>query len=554
MRYYFYLTKIFNAVEVNFNFLISGLLTQQQFPAFRGLLFPGRTEFVLRICKFVVHPVQIKPLLILTFLCICWPPTQGLAQPAEKPNFLFILVDDMGWPDLGCYGNAFNETPNIDQLAKEGMRFTNAYAASPVCSPTRASIQTGQYPARVGMNMIINPHRRPWAKLTPPANRWNLPENQPTLAEALKKAGYTSGIFGKWNLGYESPNLAHDRGYIHKMEKDALNPAYHDKINTFTKNNPDKGIGSITEQAVQFMEENKDEPFLCMVSYYSVHIPMEAREELVQKYAAKKTKFETDIHPKYAAMVEHVDESVGLLEEVLETLNIADNTVIFLFSDNGGLIQVYHNSGPIVSINTPLRSEKGTVYEGGIRVPMIVKWPGKVAPGTVSNVPVISNDFFPTMMEMAAAENPAPSPDGISLLPVLRQSGNINREALYWHYPTYHHSTPAAAMREGNYKLIKYYETGELELYNLENDIGELNNLINEHPGLAEKMQEKLHQWQASVKAGMPTPNPNYNISKAYIWGVRPEEPWMEVEAAPLPMEERCKLLSSDGEEVKLQP
>ena len=468
----------------------------------------------------------------------------------QQPNFLFILTDDLGWADPGCYGNTFNETPNIDRLAQQGMRFTDAYAASPVCSPTRASIQTGQYPARVDMNMIINPHRRPWARLTPPPNRWNLPEDTPTLAEALRPAGYASTLIGKWNLGYHHPDMPEDRGYQPPPAENlnSLQESYRELIVNFAQENPDKGIGGITQRAVKFLEENQDNPFLCFVSYYSVHIPMEARASLVQKYAEKKKTYPTDIHPKYAAMVEHTDESVGLLMRALDDLELSDNTVVVFFSDNGGLIQVYHQCGPVVTTNAPLRGEKGTLYEGGIRVPMIVRWPGQIEAGSVSDVPVISHDFFPTFIELAGA-NAKQTIDGKSLVPLLRQSG-LERQTLYWHYPTYHHSTPAAAMREGDYKLIEFYETGEVELYNLKEDEGEQKNIASDAPEVVQRLRKKLSNWQQSVSAAMPTPNPDYHVSKAYIWGERAEKPWMETPPTPLPMQEKCKLLEEDGEMI----
>jgi len=469
------------------------------------------------------------------------------AKPAEeKPNFLFILVDDMGWTDLGIYGNTFNETPNIDRMAEEGIKFNNAYSASPVCSPTRGSLQTGLYPARFDMNMIVNPHRRPWAKLLPPENKWYVPAETPTLAEKLSEYGYTSGIIGKWNLGYRSPNLPGDRGYadIPDKVKPGLKDPVWQELKAFAEQNPYKGTGPEILQSALFMEEHKNEPFMCMVSLHSVHIKMEARDELIEKYQQKKSKVATDIHPKYAAMVEMVDESVGLLLKTLKTLDIEDNTVVFLFSDNGGLIQVYHQTGPIVSTNKPLRSEKGTLYEGGIRVPLIIKWPGKIKPNTMSDALVTSNDFYATMVDLAGGKVEGNvAKDAVSLVPELTGNGSLDRSTLYWHYPAYHHSTPASAIRNGKYKLIEFYESGKVELYNLEADIGELNNIAMDRPDIAKQLQNKLGAWLLDVDAGMPALNPNYDPSKAYIWGQRPEKPWMSATAAPLDPLEKCKLI-----------
>jgi uncharacterized sulfatase len=485
----------------------------------------------------------------LVFVLLMRVVVEAQDPPQPPPNFLFILADDLGWSDLGCYGNTFHETPYIDRLAQQGMRFTNAYAASPVCSPTRASIQTGLYPARIGMNMIINPHRRPWAELSPPNNRWNLPDNTPTLAEALLPSGYVSTLIGKWNLGYDNPDMPVDRGYQAPPHEglDSLNERYREAVVSFAQENSNKGTGKITQLAVKFLEEHRDTPFLCFVSYHSVHIPMEARASSIQKFAEKKKTQTTNIHPKYAAMVADTDESVGLLLQVLDSLKLSDNTLVVFFSDNGGLIQVYHQCGPIITTNAPLRGEKGTLYEGGIRVPMIVRWPGQIPAGALCDEPVISQDFFPTLLELSGARTEQRS-DAKSLVPLLTQRGGFQRSALYWHYPAYHHSTPAAAIRVGDYKLIEFFETGEIELYYLKEDISEQQNIATQVPEVVQELRKKLADWQQEIKAGMPAPNPNYNLSKAYIWGERPEKPWLAVNTRPLPMQEKCQLLDEDEE------
>lgn len=487
----------------------------------------------------------------LAFVLLVIGVVEAQDTPQRSPNFLFILADDLGWSDLGCYGNTFHETPHMDRLAQQGMRFTNAYAASPVCSPTRASIQTGLYPARIGMNMIVNPHRRPWAQLLPPDNRWNLPDNTPTIAEALLPSGYVSTLIGKWNLGYDRPDMPVDRGYQAPPSKglDSLNERYREAMVSFARETPNKGTGKITQQAVKFLEEHQDTPFLCFVSYHSVHIPMEARASSVQKFAEKKKTQTTDIHPKYAAMVADTDESVGLLLQVLDSLKLSDNTVVVFFSYNGGLIQVYHQCGPIITTNAPLRGEKGTLYEGGIRVPMIVRWPGQIPAGSLCDEPVISQDFFPTLLERSGAGT-EPTGDAESLVPLFTQRGDFQRSALYWHHPAYHHSTPAAAIRAGDYKLIEFFETGELVLYNLKEDISEQQNIAAQVPEVAQTLRQQLTDWRQEVRAGMPTPNPNYNPSKAYIWGERPAKPWQTISNRPLPMQEKCTLLDEDGEMI----
>ena len=461
--------------------------------------------------------------------------TGGAGQASiEPPNVVFILVDDLGWKDTGAYGNDFIETPNIDRLAGQGMRFTQAYTASPICTPTRASLQTGQAPARLDMNSIINPHRRPWAKLTPPENEWHLPTDRPTLAEALaEEADYTSTLIGKWNLGYKEVHGPFRNGYVRAPEPDtaALSDAYQSAVAQYKEANQYKGIGRQTTSAIRFLEEQQDaeDPFLLFFSPHMVHIALEARPELTQKYERKKESHDTLVHPEYAAMVETVDESVGLLARALSELGLTENTAVVFYSDNGGMIQVFHDAGPIVTNNAPLRGQKGNLYEGGIRVPLIVRWPGGgVEAGATSEVPVTSNDFFPTLMDWAGADAPEEGVDGTSIAPVLRGSGDssLDREALYWHYPQYHHTAPQAAIRQGDYKLIEFYETGRLELYNLAEDLGERRNLAAEQPERAAALQEELHAWQESVDAGMPTPNPDYDPSLAPIWGKRPERPW----------------------------
>ena len=491
-------------------------------------------------------------MLLLRFflLCLLLEPSQALAQ-TNPPNILLIIADDLGYADLGSYGNDFIETPHLDQLAQQGMRFTQAYAASPVCSPTRVSLQTGYYPARVGMNMIINPHRRPWAQLTPPANRWNLPDTVATLAQALQPAGYASTLVGKWNLGYASPDMPTDRGYLPApTNADGLNEAYQQEVAAFAQQHSHKGTGPITLQAIRFMENHSNAPFLCVVSYFAPHIPMEVDASVAQKYEQKRQNQPTDVHPRYAAMVEVMDEGVGHLLKALKTLQLADNTVVFFVSDNGGLIQVYHECGPIVTTNAPLRGEKGTLYEGGIRVPMIVRWPGLVPANTTSDALTISHDLLPTFVALSGGRPNAALLDGQSLLPVLTQTGTLEREALYWHYPTYHHATPAAAIRQGDYKLIHYYENDQMELFHLAEDVGEQENRATDYPERTQQLRQQLADWQQSVGAAMPTPNPNYNLSKAYIWGTRPEKPWLEVSPDPLPMQERCKLMDTDGQPI----
>jgi len=445
---------------------------------------------------------------------------RGASARASKPNIVFILIDDLGWADLGCYGNAFHETPHIDGLAREGMRFTDAYAAAPVCSPTRASILSGQYPARVGVTNFIAGHLRPWAKLKQVVNRQQyLPLESVTMAEALGEAGYTCGYFGKWHLG--GRDRFPDRQGFDTM---LVSGGRHFKFRTTPKTPVEEGAylaEVLTDHAERFIEAHKDEPFFLFLSHYAVHIPLEARQELIEKYE-KKTKPPTGVnHPVYAAMVEHVDQSVGRVLAGLRAAGVDENTLVVFFSDNGGLRQRFDGDGPIVSTNAPLRDEKGSLYEGGIREPLIVRWPGVVPPRSICRAPVTSVDFYPTLLEAARAPgDPGHVLDGVSLLPLL-EGGRVERDPLFWHYPHYHHSTPAGAVRQGDWKLHEFFEDGRLELYNLRNDLGETRDLAQEKPAKAKELQQQLAAWRESVNADMPTPNPNYDPGRQHEWGRR---------------------------------
>jgi uncharacterized sulfatase len=414
----------------------------------------------------------------------------------RPPNILFILVDDLGWADLGCYGNKFNETPRMDELAAQGMRFTDAYASCPVCSPTRASLLSGQYQQRFGVGDFIPGHWRPFEKLKVPENADAMPLDVTTIPEALAPRGYTSANVGKWHLGHGPKKQGFD-------------------VATNAWSTP-----TLTKRARRFMKQNRDNPFLLYFSPHSVHIPLEAPAELVAKYQEKKSVPGRLCHPVYAAVLEELDRSVGRLLDTLEELNLAENTLVMLFSDNGGMYKSYVGGDAPVTNNGPLRGEKGTLYEGGIRVPFIVRWPGRVQAGSVCREPVISNDVYPTLL--SAADAPKPSDhtlDGADLTPLLRNTEDeLEREALYWHYPYYHHSTPAGAIRSGPWKLIEFFEDHSLELYNLEEDIGEQNNLDREKPDRAARLQSRLRVWRKDVGARMPAPNPKHDPGRADEW------------------------------------
>ena len=428
-----------------------------------------------------------------------------------RPNFVFFLVDDLGWRDVGCYGTKFYETPHVDRLAAEAMRFTNAYAACPVCSPTRASILAGKYPARLNLTDWIPGHKRRNAKLLVPKFNQQLPLEEVTIAEALKEAGYASASIGKWHLGgagyypdkqgfgvnVAGTHKGQPPSYFHPEQIPTMPPGHDGKYLT----------DALTDEAEKFIQANRDRPFFLYFPYYAVHTPIQGKKDVVAKYAAKAPDGGQK-NATYAAMIEGVDDSVGRVMKKLDELKIADRTVVLFMSDNGGLAGV--------TSNAPLRAGKGTLYEGGIREPMIIKWPGATKPGSVCAAPVISTDFYPTMLEMAGLPpRPKQHVDGVSLAALLKQTGGPRREALYWHYPHYHRTLPGGAIRRGDWKLIEYYEDGRLEVYNLKDDPSESKDLAAAMPDRAAEMRKMLADWRQAVGARMPTSNPDYRPGRA---------------------------------------
>ena len=477
---------------------------------------------------------------ILKILLITLLPFSSFA--AEKPNILFFLVDDLGYMDIGANNpDTFYETPNIDQLAATGMRFTDGYAANPVCSPTRYSIMTGKYPSRVDATNFFSRNSGTQREgLFQPAELNNImPLEEITLAEALKTAGYKTFFAGKWHLGPSEEYWPENQGFEINKGGWALGaPRYGSKYFS-PYGNPRLEDGPegehlphrLADETMKFMEDNKDGPFLAYLSFYSVHTPLMAPKELVEKYKRKaarlglvgKEEFGTEEqvlpiqqerqvrisqqHAIYAAMMESMDTNLGRVLDKLEALGIADNTIVCFTSDNGGL----STSEGLPTSNLPLRGGKGWTYEGGIREPYLIKWPGVTKPGSVNTTPVCSIDFYPTLLEIAGAEFDHPI-DGISLVPELRQDGSIDREALYWHYPHYSNQggIPSGAIRMGDWKLIERYEDGRLHLYNLKDDIGEKNDLAEKHPDRVSSMKARLHTWYREVDAKF----------------LRPKEPW----------------------------
>jgi len=434
-----------------------------------------------------------------------------------KPNVIVILADDLGWTDLGCYGSDFYQSPNLDRLAADGMRLTANYSACTVCSPTRAALLTGKYPARLHITDWIPGQMPENPRLIVPDFTKHLPHEETTLAEALKAEGYATASIGKWHLGGEAYYPERHGFDVNIAGSDAAQPlkGYFApwKIETIEQGPQGQYITDrLGAEAEKFIRKHAEEPFFLYLPHFAVHTPIEAKEDLIQKHRARREPGMHHRNAKYAAMIDSMDQTIGRIRDALEELKIADRTIIIFTSDNGGRI-------PTTS-NAPLRVGKGSAYEGGVRVPLIVHWPGVTEAGSTSDVPVITMDLFPTVLEMVGAPAPAEQAiDGVSLTPLLRQADSIPERPLFWHYPHYQHyqeggTTPYGAIRRGDLKLIEFYADSRIELYDLNADIGEQHNLAEPLADKAAQMREELHAWLKVVDAQMPTPNPDYDPSK----------------------------------------
>jgi len=433
-------------------------------------------------------------------------------QARGKPNVLFILVDDMGWRDLACYGHEIHETPNIDKLAGAGMRFTDGYAACPVCGPTRASIMSGKFPSRSGFT----------ANWLPPDDDllWNdsMPKTRPafmkleeiTLAEALKAGGYQTAFVGKWHLGKERYYPQH-QGFDINVAGNHWGHPHKGYFSPYQMEHLDDGpkgeylTDRLTSEAIRVMDDfsREEKPWLMYLSYYTVHAPFHAKAEKVRKYQKKARHLDVKLNANYAAMIESLDENVGRILLWLDETGLQKDTIIVFTSDNGG----FH----MATTNRPLRGYKGSLYDGGIRVPWIVQWPGVTKPGSICNKPVISSDFYPTLLKMTGLPlRPKQHLDGVSLAPLLKGDADFDRGPLVWFYPHYlprHHAEPGSAIRIGDWKLIQYYEDGRQELYNLKRDIGESDNLAKRMPEKAAEMKARLDAMLKEHGANIPTPD-----------------------------------------------
>ncbi|MDQ3623234.1 MAG: sulfatase [Verrucomicrobiota bacterium] len=446
------------------------------------------------------------------------------AAAAPKPNVVLILADDLGWRDLACYGSDLHETPHLDQLAREGMRFTQNYSACTVCSPTRAALMTGKYPARLHITDWIPGQMPDNPRLLVPDWTRHLPPEETTMAEVFQSAGYATASIGKWHLG-DTPYYPEQHGFdLNVAGTSKASPAtgYFApwKIPTLPEGRDgDYLTDRLGEEAVKFIERHRNRPFFLYLPHFAVHTPIQARKELIEKYRARPREGLTHGNAVYAAMIESLDGTVGRIRARLEELQLSDRTIIVFTSDNGGHL-------PTTS-NKPLRLGKASAYEGGVRVPLIVHWPGVTKPGSVSDTPVITMDLFPTLLEMAGlsvpgsqSETGAAGRDGVSLVPLLRGTGAVERTELFWHYPHHQHyqrggAMPYGAIRSGDFKAIEFFNDMRVELYNIREDPGEQRDLAAALPKKAEELGARLHTWRKEAGAQMPAPNPKYDPAKA---------------------------------------
>lgn len=437
------------------------------------------------------------------------------ARQARPPNILLILADDLGWAQVGFNGSRYYATPNLDRLAAEGMSFINAYAAAPVCSPTRAALMSGQHSARVRLTNYIPGNAYPWARLCQPDWQKYLPLEVTTLPEVLAAGGYTTALFGKWHLAKDYyPPASIEHGPDRQGFQETLITHKPDKSND--PENDAHNVEKLTQRTLRFLMRHRDEPFFLEVAHNSIHIEIMERKALVDKYREKPGSERPENSPVVAAMMETLDASVGRILAQLDALGLRENTVVIFYSDNGGLIRS--------AVQTPLRGGKGQLYEGGIRVPLIVRWPGVIAAGRTEPTPVTTVDFYPTFLEIAGIRPPADLRlDGLSFVSLLCGLAAPARRDLFWHFPHYHPAglEPSGAVRSGDWKLIEFYErsltgTGRPpELYDLRSDPGESRNLATIQPEKAAELAETLRAWRENIAAQMPVANPDFDATRA---------------------------------------
>ncbi len=469
----------------------------------------------------------LKPFFLLFIVCVCFSCTKKETQPeTQKPNILFVFMDDLGWSSLSCLGNPYMETPNIDALAEKGVLFTQAYA-TPQCTPTRASLITGQHTARNKMWHVVPFYGFPHAKMLEPEYLEDLPRESYTMGEMLKDNGYRTAILGKWHL-----STWENDGYYTYLRDSAKQYYGFDYVNPVTdpteyQSYGDKGVDFLTDEAIKFMTENKDTSFFIYLSHHTIHGPILGPDSLTQKYLDRGFPEEGQNFATYLGAINHFDNSIGRLSEALKKLGLDKNTMVIFYSDNGGVDKHFEQA--------PLRHGKGSPYEGGIRVPLVVSWPETIQPDVV-NEPVHVVDFLPTLLDYAGGKTiPECVLDGISFRPLLEGNETLDREELFWYLPLYDPqwgASPCAVMRDGDFKLIwffgdyiekennfNYIPEGRIELYDLANDISEARDLSKEMPEKATKMKTRLYEWIVEMGEDTCTINPNYNYEKALIRG-----------------------------------
>jgi arylsulfatase A-like enzyme len=444
-----------------------------------------------------------------------------MAGAAERPNIVFILADDLGYTDLGCYGSGYYETPHIDRLAHQGMRFTSGYTCSPNCQPTRAALMSGQYNPRTGIYTVGSIERFNWRSrpLRPVDNVTRLAPEKVTFAEVLKSAGYATALFGKWHLGDDPEHHPLKQGF----DEAITSAGQHFNFETIPETEYPDGeylADFLTGKAVEFIRRQKGGPFLLCLHHFAVHTPLEAKADLIKRFESKPPVGGHN-NPVYAAMIASVDESVGRVMSVLDELKLAESTLVIFTSDNGGVGGKEREGirGKDITDNAPLRGGKGMLYEGGVRVPYVFRWPGHIQAGTQSQLPINSVDLYPTLLEVAGVDRPVDYLlDGNSYLGELRGRGleAEGRPPLFWHFPGYlgaggntWRTTPVGTVRLGDWKLMEFFEDGRLELYNLRADIGEKQDVATEEQQVVADLHSRLRAWREEVGAAMPTPNPD---------------------------------------------
>jgi len=450
----------------------------------------------------------------------CLAVTVSSRAADQRPNIVFILADDLGYTDVACYGSKYYETPNIDRMAANGIRFTSGYTCGPNCAPTRAALMSGQYGPRTGVYTVGSVERFDWRSrpLRPVDNVTQLPLSKVTLAQSLKKAGYATAMFGKWHLGDGGEYHPGQRGF----DEAIVSAGVHFNFVTHPPVEYPKGTylaDFLTDKGADFIRRHKEGPFFLYLPHFAVHKPLQAKEDLIAKFKPKPP-VGGHSDPTYAAMIASVDESVGRVLALLDELKLADKTLVIFSSDNGGVggyVREGVKTAGDVTDNAPLRGGKGMLYEGGIRVPYIFRWPGKIPAGTVCDQPINSVDLYPTLLEVAGTEPPANYPlDGVSYFKLLTSGGkgSLGRDAIFWHFPGYlgagvgaWRTTPAGAIRSGDWKLQEYFEDGRLELYNLREDLSQKNNLAAAQPDKVKELHARLTAWRKAINAPMPAKN-----------------------------------------------